>query len=430
MAAAIDGQARAEQATLIARVGHGDLDAFRDIAELYARPMHRLAWRMLLDADDAEHVVREVFVRLWAAAPRWRNGDGRIGGWLYRCCTKLCLDRLRISGEREPVFHLDPAMDCLAALGGQARAAIVLTRCDALPNADVADILGMRLTPFESILSDARTALLACLRRSMTRVDSLNQMLDEIRPAPLPADFAARIAAQAAAPPPPSRRKTFRDRRVACLRHPRALTSAAATGLFAVSAIAAMLANGEFRGPPPLAATIERMADSTSKPEAPPARPAVTVIVPPPLPSPALDAAPAAAQVAAQLASSAPMRPLLKSHRPAHRLALASVPKGKLRKARRSGEPIPLLPPGFSDASPERLARADEPAPALAEAPRRPAVTSYAELAAERRARMREYLRGLSPDELKQLRREERALRRERKRAERNGFAQIWSDRR
>ena len=124
------------------------------------------------------------------------------------------------------------------------------------------------------------------------------------------------------------------------------------------------------------------------------------------------------------------MRPLLKSHRPAHRLALASVPKSKARKARRPGAPIQLLPPGFSDASPERLARADEPAPALAEARRERAVTSYAELAAERRARMREYLRGLSPDELKQLRREERALRRERERAERNGFAQIWSDRR
>lgn len=174
MAASIDGQAAAEQAALIARVGRGDQAAFRELADVYVRPMHRLAWRMLLDTAEAEEVVQEGFVQLWTGAPRWREGDGRVGGWLYRVCTNLCLDRLRRSrrgqgSELDEGIAAPDAIDrarlgdtvvaCLAALSDRQRAAIVLTYYEALPDASAADVLGMKLKAFESLLFRARAVL-------------------------------------------------------------------------------------------------------------------------------------------------------------------------------------------------------------------------------------------------------------------------------
>jgi len=426
MAAAIDGQARAEQAALIVRVGHGDLDAFRDLSELYARPMHRLAWRMLFDTDEAQQVVRDAFARLWTAAPRWRAGDGRVGGWLYGTCTRLCLERLRRRDDREIEAEDEIGIACLAALSGRSRAAIVLTRCEALPNETVAEILGMRLTAFELLLSEARTALHACLRQSRARVEPLNQLLEEIRPVPLPPDFAARIAVEAVAFLPMRHDQASPLRRGVGIRNRPILAGIAATGLLAVSAF---VANGELRRRLPGGSPIDRVAArSVSIDLAPTPRAS-----PPPVDSPsaAPDLGLSNAHVVEEpaVAANGDAQAQVTSTRPAPRLALVSASKTRHRKARVPRPPIDLLPPGFANLA-EQQAQGVEPKASAAEAQRFPGYASYAELAADRRARMRDYLRGLSPDELKQLRREERAVRRERRRARESGLAQIGPDRR
>lgn len=167
-----------EDAALIARAGRGDAAAFRALVERHGEPMYRLAWRMLCDAAEAEDVVQEAFTRLWTGAPNWRAGTGRVGGWLHRVCTNLCLDRLR----RRPTLDLadvpepaderiaapeamdaarvsDLVTDALAALPDRQRAAIVLTYYEALPNAGAAELMEMNVKAFESLLLRARGAL-------------------------------------------------------------------------------------------------------------------------------------------------------------------------------------------------------------------------------------------------------------------------------
>jgi DNA-directed RNA polymerase specialized sigma24 family protein len=429
MAAAIDGQARAEQAALIARVGRGDLDAFHDLAELYARPMHRLAWRLLFDTDEAQQVVRDAFARLWSAARDWPAGDGRVGGWLYRTCTRLSLGRLRQRNDDGANVQYDVGVACLAALSGRSRAAIVLTRCEALPNATVAEILGMRLTAFESLLSDARTALLACLRQSMTRVDSLNQLLEEIRPLSLPSDFAARIAAEAASPL--RHGKAAQRRQGTWVGNRPALAGIAAAGLLAASAIVAILPNGAIRQLLPGTARIERVAAPYVSIDIRPPRPASAPAadIHPAAPVPGVNQAPVLASTtiekpAVTASRGTPARPAWRSQAGPQRLTIATISKGKPRKTRIRREPINLLPPGFPNQAAE-TAQAAGPTRSAAEAQPVPTYASYAQLAAERRVRMREYLRGLSSDELKQLRREERAVMRERRQAKERGIAQV-----
>jgi RNA polymerase sigma factor (sigma-70 family) len=171
-----------EDAALIARVGRGDAAAFRTIVDRHATALHRLAWRMLMDAVEAEDVVQEAFTRLWTGAPRWRVGEGRVGGWLHRVCANLCLDRLR----RRPTLDLAEAPDsadaaplapaqmdavragdtvsaCLAALSDRHRAALVLTYYESLPNARAAEMMELDIKAFESLLLRARAALKARL---------------------------------------------------------------------------------------------------------------------------------------------------------------------------------------------------------------------------------------------------------------------------
>ncbi len=165
-------------AALIERVGRGDADAFRALVDGHAEVIYRLAWRMLVDAAEAEDVVQETFTRLWTSAPRWRDGEGRVGGWLHRVVTNLCLDRLRrrpnldLEAVAEPAdarplaFETidagrvgDAVAEALAALPDRQRAAIILTYYEALPNAGAAELMEMKIKAFESLLLRARAGL-------------------------------------------------------------------------------------------------------------------------------------------------------------------------------------------------------------------------------------------------------------------------------
>lgn len=171
---------------LMRRVGAGDAGAFQMLVEVHAKRPHRIAWRMLGDAGEAEDVAQEALLRLWKDAPRWQaqpetRGMG-VGAWLARVATNLCLDRIRrrarLSDEEvperaDPAPLADEAMGedqerarvraALDALSDRQRAAVVLTYYEDLPNAEAAAFLDMNIKAFESLLLRARASLKARL---------------------------------------------------------------------------------------------------------------------------------------------------------------------------------------------------------------------------------------------------------------------------
>jgi len=163
---------------LMHRVAARDGDAFRELASLHAARPHRIAWRMLGDAAEAEDVAQEAMLRLWRDAGTWRPGGPGVAAWLTRVATNLCLDRLRrdrrMTGDEVPERADDsPLADAvieqgqgrsavIAALGclpERQRAAAVLTYYEELPNAQAALVLEMNIKAFESLLLRARRAL-------------------------------------------------------------------------------------------------------------------------------------------------------------------------------------------------------------------------------------------------------------------------------
>ena len=163
---------------LMARVLRCDAPAFRDVVNAHAAMLHRIAYRMIGDATEAEDLAQEALARLWQYAGRWQPGGPGIAAWLTRVVMNLCLDRLRkrrfasdvAVPERPDETPLAPdrivaeqqrqrVVAAIAALPDNQRAAIVLTYYEDQANAAAAATMDMNIKAFESLLLRARGAL-------------------------------------------------------------------------------------------------------------------------------------------------------------------------------------------------------------------------------------------------------------------------------
>ena len=98
---------QAEQ-TLIKKAQAGDTAAFAGLVNMHGTLVYNLALRTLSDAQEAEDVAQETFVRAWKALPRFR-ADSRLSTWLYRIVTNLCYNRL--PQLKRELAALDPDLE-------------------------------------------------------------------------------------------------------------------------------------------------------------------------------------------------------------------------------------------------------------------------------------------------------------------------------
>ena len=170
---------------LLAATGRGEGAEFRALMERYGPAVNRVAYRMLGDADEAEDITQDTFLRLWKQARSWQSSGAGLPAWLRRVATNLCLDRLRRRGRFDgsmPEHVLDDkpsaaslfdqatlsafAQRALMALQAEQRAAVVLTYYEELANGAAAELMGMKVKAFESLLLRGRRALRSNIERA------------------------------------------------------------------------------------------------------------------------------------------------------------------------------------------------------------------------------------------------------------------------
>ncbi len=86
--------AKAAFLKVLQRAKEGDRKAFEEIYNLYHRRIYNAVYGMLSDADDAQDVTQDVFIRLHDALPTLR-ADEAFSTYLYRIALNLCRDRAR-----------------------------------------------------------------------------------------------------------------------------------------------------------------------------------------------------------------------------------------------------------------------------------------------------------------------------------------------
>ncbi len=173
---------------LVGAAQAGDDDAFALLVARHTPALLRLCVRALGDADAAEDVVQETFLRAYDALRTFR-GEARLGTWLARIALRRCQARwskerrrLEIAEARrvdvlwaDPAYSVDPLAVAEAAerrvvldaaltrLPAPLRLAVLLHDADGRPIGDVAALTGVPLGTAKSRRRRGRAMLVTVL---------------------------------------------------------------------------------------------------------------------------------------------------------------------------------------------------------------------------------------------------------------------------
>ncbi|MET0686445.1 MAG: sigma-70 family RNA polymerase sigma factor [Solirubrobacteraceae bacterium] len=81
---------------LLAGLASGDADDAAAFVRRFQRRVYGLAWTILRDADLADEVAQETFVRAWRYAAGYDARRGRVAAWVLTIARNLAIDRARM----------------------------------------------------------------------------------------------------------------------------------------------------------------------------------------------------------------------------------------------------------------------------------------------------------------------------------------------
>jgi RNA polymerase sigma-70 factor (ECF subfamily) len=176
MAAAADAEAADT-----ALAASGDASAFERLYRTHVARVHSLVRRML-DADEADDLTQDVFVRAWQKLSTFR-GESAFGTWLHRLAVNVVLARRKTLGVERGRYRTDEAAldgvsgrretpemsvdfeEALSRLPDGARQVFVLHDVAGYRHEEIARMLGVVPGTSKSQLHHARMALRRYLDR-------------------------------------------------------------------------------------------------------------------------------------------------------------------------------------------------------------------------------------------------------------------------
>jgi RNA polymerase sigma-70 factor (ECF subfamily) len=92
-------EAEKEQ-TLVSQAIDGDADAYGVLYTQHLDAIYRYMYFRVADVPLAEDLSEEVFMRAWAALPKYEPQGHRFSSWLYRIAQNLLVDHYRKESSR------------------------------------------------------------------------------------------------------------------------------------------------------------------------------------------------------------------------------------------------------------------------------------------------------------------------------------------
>ena len=166
----------------------GDEQAYRELVGQYQRRVYALALRMVRQAEDAEDITQETFVRMFRALDRY-DLERPFSTWLFTIASRLCIDHIRRrrtapvalyyrdseSGEEREIEVQDAGVrpdeaaqreqeerkvqGLIDALPPHYRVVVVLRHQQELSYEEIAEVLGMPLGTVKARIHRARALL-------------------------------------------------------------------------------------------------------------------------------------------------------------------------------------------------------------------------------------------------------------------------------
>ncbi|MGC4082805.1 MAG: sigma-70 family RNA polymerase sigma factor [Vicinamibacterales bacterium] len=102
-AVSVNAPRDSSDADLIRRIVLRDERALADLYDRHGRLVYSVAMRILCSASDAEEVLQETFVRVWARGSTYEPTLGSPAAWLTRIARNCAIDRTRARKARYAV---------------------------------------------------------------------------------------------------------------------------------------------------------------------------------------------------------------------------------------------------------------------------------------------------------------------------------------
>jgi len=109
-------QTSVSDADLISLVTQGDQDALAALYERYSRAVYSFSLRIVGDAQVAEEILQEVFVRAWQQGGSFQSSRGTLITWLLSITHNLSIDEVRRRKRRPQKAESEQPESILATL--------------------------------------------------------------------------------------------------------------------------------------------------------------------------------------------------------------------------------------------------------------------------------------------------------------------------
>lgn len=168
---------------LVEKTLNGDKIAYGELVERYQKQIYSLTYRLTNNADDAQDLAQEVFIKVYQVLGKY-DRERPFFPWLYRVATNVCytelrrkpitevsLDKIIEVGSLEPISPEQPeeeyvqnetqklVQQALADLPENYRIPMVLRYLEELSYQQIADAMELPLTTIETRLYRGRILL-------------------------------------------------------------------------------------------------------------------------------------------------------------------------------------------------------------------------------------------------------------------------------
>lgn len=181
---------------LMLRVRNEEPGAFEELVELYHTRLVAVMHHLVGNAEEAEDLAQEVFLRVYRSRAKYR-ARAKFSTWLFTIANNLALNALR-SRQRRPTVPLNvndsgplgprPAeqlvrdratqpmqrlqqkelaaiiREALDGLNERQRVAVVLNKFEDMNYTEIAEVMGLTVKAVKSLLSRARSNLRLALQ--------------------------------------------------------------------------------------------------------------------------------------------------------------------------------------------------------------------------------------------------------------------------